>query len=223
MDPFPIGVPLMPTSCQVEEKNKKCQTGQIPDHSMQARKKSRPITVGVNVLIHWSNVVTIQFDMLRSGPEIMRFLCTWWLHRAASQKQKAMGLLFQSTLVDSHAAVRGILKKTQSFDPGGLGKSLAFVICFESNYFPSHTLCLQPKEEYDWHKGSIQQKFSVYGGAHLTANVLKSGRNVVTFLYLIMRELWNYISLIICRLFYYLCHRKRLCDSHGLFVWLWRK
>lgn len=60
--------------------------------SIQAWNKSSPINVRVNVLIHWSDVVAIQFGVLRSRPQIMRFLCTWWLHRTASQKQRWLRL-----------------------------------------------------------------------------------------------------------------------------------
>lgn len=72
--PTTIGVPSLPTTCQAEIK---LRVGNIPNLlPRQAQNKSCPINVRVNVLIHWSNIVAIQSSVLRSGPEIMRFLCT---------------------------------------------------------------------------------------------------------------------------------------------------
>lgn len=98
------------------------------------------------------------------------------------------GLLL-APLLSSSLSLAGYRRKPRVFTQVGLEKFCLIVICFESNYFLSHALCLRRKEEYDRHKGSMQQKFSVYGGAHLTANVLKHGRNVVSFLNVIMRQL----------------------------------
>lgn len=57
----------------------------------QAPNKSCPMNAGVKVLIHQPTIVAILPSTLRSGPRIMRFLCTWWLHRAANQKQNRSG------------------------------------------------------------------------------------------------------------------------------------
>lgn len=78
LHPFPVAVPLMPTSCQRYKKKRKEKKTTTPDKypshfSMQAWNKSCPITVGVNVLIHWSNIVAIQLGVPSSGPEIMIF------------------------------------------------------------------------------------------------------------------------------------------------------
>lgn len=63
----------LPGRSEEKKKNTELDKYHLP---MQARNKLRPITVGVNVLIHWSNVVAIQFGVPRSGPGIMRFPCT---------------------------------------------------------------------------------------------------------------------------------------------------
>lgn len=133
--PLPGGLPWLPTACQAEVKP---QAWKIPDLlPIQAWNKSCPINDRVKVLIHWSNVVAIQFGVLRSGPQIMRFLCTWWLHRTASQKQRRLGLQDMAydgpvASIDSRAivsqaavselAVSGISKKTQRFDPDKVEK-----------------------------------------------------------------------------------------------------
>lgn len=133
------------------------------------------------------------------------------------------GLLL-ATLLSSSPPSEGYQRKPRVSTQAGLEKSFALSLsALKVITFP-HTpyVCSAKKNLIDI-KGSIQQKFSVYGGAHLTANVLKSDRNLVTFLYVIVRQLWNCISFIICRLFYYLCQRKRWCDSRSLFVWLWTK
>lgn len=70
------------------------------------------------------------------------------------------------------------------------------------------------------HEGSIQEKCCVSGGAHLTVNVLNHSRSILSFLNVVIRQLWCHISLLIHRLFSYRRQRKRLCDSHRLSVWL---
>lgn len=140
--PLPDGLPWLPTACQAEVKP---QAWKIPDLiPIQAWNKSCPINVRVIVLIHWSNVVAIQFGVLRSGPQIMRFLCTWWLHRTASQKQRRLGLQDMAydgpvASIDSWALLLArplspslllvvISKKTQRFDPGTVEKVSPYLL-----------------------------------------------------------------------------------------------